>query len=77
MSRIFTVNGKDVDIDDTDAVQALTNQEFTELFTLVKNTASIDDEHTVPPILTEREPGTGFIIAMPHASPASDEAEQS
>lgn len=73
MGRIYTVNGKQIDIDDTAAVQALSNEEFTELFTLVKDTAPVDGEHTVPPTLVEREPGVGFLIMPAPAASAEDE----
>lgn len=74
MGRTYTVNGKQIDIDDTAAIQALTNEEFTELFTLVKDTATVDEQHSVPPIMVEREPGTGFIITPPPAT--STEADE-
>jgi hypothetical protein len=76
MSRIFTVNGKDVDIDDDQAVQALTDEEFTDLFALVRATAPVDGDHVVPLERIDRNPGTGFIIANPSTAP-SDAEEQS
>lgn len=77
MGRIYTVNGKPIDIDDTAAVQALSNDEFTELFTLVKDTAPADDEHAIPPVRVDREPGEGFIITpRPAALSAEDDPEE-
>lgn len=76
MGRTYTVNGKQIDTDDTKAIQALTNDEFTELFKLVKDTAPIDEEHTVPPTLVEREPGAGFLIMPAPAASPEDEEKQ-
>ncbi|WP_102191270.1 hypothetical protein [Microbacterium aurantiacum] len=77
MGRIYTVNGKPIDIDDTTAVQALSNEEFTELFTLVKDTAPVDGEHAIPPVRVDREPGEGFIITpRPTVLPAEEAPEE-
>lgn len=65
MTHIFHVNGKQVDITDRDAVQALTDDEYADL---LKQTLQDDTDagDTIVGLRQEQpEPGTGFIITQP------------
>lgn len=65
MTRIFHVNGKDIDVTDRAAVQALTADEYAALLMLALQDDDVATDSIVG--LTQEQPpaGTGFIIAVP------------
>lgn len=64
MTRIFHVNGKDIDVTDRAAVQALTADEYADLLKQALQDTQDDDTITG---LTQQQPedGTAFVILPP------------
>lgn len=64
MARIYEVGGKQISLDDPDAVRALSPAEFAEL---VKQTYTNPDPADVAPEIPQQQPpaGTGFVIVNP------------
>lgn len=62
MARTYDIGGKQIDLDDTDAIRALTPDELTTLLTLTQQTPP-EPGDTAPAFPTDQPPdGTGFIF---------------
>lgn len=65
MGRIYEVGGKQIDLDDADAVRALTSDEFAQLIKQTQ-TRPVEPGDVAPTYPTEQPPaGTGFVILNP------------
>jgi hypothetical protein len=64
MAHIYEIGGKQISLDDEDAVRALTPAEFAEL---VKQAYTNPDPDDVAPEIPLQQPpaGTGFVIVNP------------
>ncbi|MFF8188850.1 hypothetical protein ACF044_16475 [Microbacterium sp. NPDC016588] len=65
MANIFHINGKDVDVTDRAAVQALTPDEYRELLELTLQDQASPDDTIVGLHQEQPDAGTGFIITNP------------
>lgn len=72
MGKIYELGGKKIDVDDRDAIKALSDEEFAELFRLALRTPSLPDD--TGPALPVRQPpaGTGLVSLNPPTNEADD-----
>ncbi|WP_065569660.1 hypothetical protein [Microbacterium oleivorans] len=72
MTNTFHINGKDVDVTDVAAVQALTPDEYRELLELALQDQAPSGDAIVGLHQEQPPAGTGFIIANPPADSDRD-----
>lgn len=72
MARTYDIGGKQISLDDVDAVRALNDDEIAILLTLTQQTPP--EPGDTGPTFPVRQPpaGTGFVLLQPPATPTDD-----